>query len=149
MPTIAEVKLTHLIASATASLTTATTNAEVATAASDTAYATIEAAVAAAGHSSFEIGANSVTTPARLRAWSAEQGISPPRREDVGLSTLVATWRSASATTVRRQNELAGLRYVLDEAKGLAAAYPPVAEPDILPDLQSMLAAIQTSMAVL
>lgn len=146
MPSIAEIKLAHLIAAATASLTTATTNAEVATAASDAAYSAIKSAVVAAGHSSFEIGATTVSVPARLRSWSAEGGIAPPGRVDIGLTGLVATWRAASATTTKRMHESEGLRYLLDEAKGLQASYPPVSEDDVLPGLQALLVTIQNSM---
>ena len=145
MPSIDEVKLTALIAAATSSSETASANLSVATAASDAAHRAIEVAVRAGGYDSFEIGTSSVTVPARLRSWSAAGGIAPPGRVDIGLGGLVSTWKAASAATVRRQNELAGLKYVLDEAKGLLAAYPP-AEEDILPGLQTMLTAIQASM---
>lgn len=146
MPTVSEVKLAALIAAATASLETATANSDAATAASDAAYNAIKSAVAAAGHNSFEIGSTTVSVPARLRTWTAEGGIAPPGRVDVGLNTLVATWRSASATTTKRMHESEGLRYLIDEAKGLQASYPPVSEDDVLPGLQSMLQAIQASM---
>lgn len=146
MPSIAEIKTAALIAAATLSLDTATANLVAATAASDAAYNAIKSAVAVAGHDSFEVGTSSVTVPARLRSWSAEHGISAPRRTDIGLSGLVSAWKAAAAVTLKREHELAGLKYLLDEAKGLLAGYPP-AEEDILPGLQSLLTAIQNSMA--
>ena len=148
MPSIPEIKTAAMIAVATSSLETATANLIASTTASDAAHRAIEVAVRGAGYDSFVVGPTTVSVPSRLRAWTAQGGVSPPQYTDIGLAPLVTSWKAAAATTTRRQNELDGLKYVLAEAKGLAASYPPVDEPDVLPGLQSLLTAIQASMVV-
>lgn len=147
MPTLIQIKADALIVAATAAQATASANLTAATAGSDAAYAAIQSAVRAGGYDSFKIASGVVNVPARLRSWTAADGLSSTWAS-IGLADLVSAYSSAAATTTRRQNEADGLRYVLSAAQGLKAnAAPEASDAEVLAGLQAMLASIQTSMA--
>ena len=151
MPSVLDIRTKSLLSAAAVSKDTAAANTVAANAAADAAAAAIDTAVRAAGYYDFCIESGVVKVADRLRGWSAGGGVLPTSYSSIGLSDLVTSHTAARALQMKRDNELAGLQYVIAQVNSLLAhgidKEPTTTAAADFATLSTMLGDITASMA--